>query len=387
MTPKSESAARSAPGVRLAIGSLVTLLAAGCSGLTAPPPEPPTLESQLVARGLRPEEIVRPDRIDDEMRSWLQEILGERRAPSDRLERILDAMQSDWGLALTYDVGATGTAMEVFRSRIYNCLSFSHLFIALAREIGLEAYYMTVDEIQRYEREGDLVVVSSHVTSGFGSGPDRQVLEFAVGPAADYDSAQRISDLMALALHYTNRGAESLRDGDVEDAIGWLETAVRIEPGLAHAWTNLGVARRRSGDLEGAETAYRRAIFIEPRTLSAHHNLAGLLRLRGEDDAAREILAILDEVRHRDPYIYLALGDDSMDQGRLEDAERFYRRALRYARRDPEVRAALGLWALAAGDEERARIWLRRARESDAESERTAELSRALDASTDDGGV
>lgn len=353
------------------------LLTSACTGLTRPP-GPPDLESLLASRGLDPASLVRPDAIDPEIRAWLGGVVGEHTPDGDRLHRILDAMQSADGLALHYEGGHTGTAIEVFRTRAYNCLSFSHLYIALARAAGLEAYYMTVDEIQTYEKEGDLVVVSGHVTSGFGSGADRQVLEFTVGPDADYSTARRIPDVLALALHYTNRGAESLRDGDTAAALDWLETAVRIEPGLADAWTNLGVARRRSGDLAGAERAYRQAIAIEPRTLSAHHNLATLLRLRGETDAAREILAILDRAHHRDPYIYLALGDDALEQGQLDDAERFYRRALRHARGSAEVRAALGMWALASGDREQAGLWLQRAREADAENARAAELSAAL---------
>ena len=133
------------------------------------------------------------------------------------------------------------------------------------------------------------------------------------------------------------------------------------DPDLPDAWLNLGVARRRRGDLAGAEAAYKRAIDADPDYLPAYQNLSGLARLRGDDDTARQLIRLLDRRSNRNPFLLLALGDLSLEEGRLGEARSFYRRARRLQPIDAETSAALGLWAHAAGRERQARRWLARA--------------------------
>ena len=94
--------------------------------------------------------------------------------------------------------------------------------------------------------------------------------------------------------------------------------------------------------------------------------------------AAAKLLRLLDQRRNRNPFIYLALGDDSMEQGHFEDAGRFYRKALYYSDEPAEARAALGMRALAQGDLAAARRWLTRAQRADATEPRVEELRERL---------
>ncbi len=329
-------------------------------------------------RGLDPETVSSPLRLNDEMKAWARQRVS-RAAPAEtRLKILLESLRST-ELDFLYKAGYTGTAEEVFTSGEYNCLSFSMLFVSMARELGLPAVYLDVHQIQSYTKVGDLVVVSGHITAGYGAASSRTVLEFNVGPEINYQAAVPISDLEAMALYYSNRGAELLRDGDAEQAIERLETAIALVPELAQAWINLGVAQRRSGDEAAAEQAYRTAIDLAPNTLPAYQNLSALLRLRGEEDAAGELLELLDRRGNRNPFMFLALGDSSLQEGHLAEAERFYRRALRLARDEAEPNAAMGMWALAAGMPDKARGWLRKASALDAENERTLRLRGRLD--------
>lgn len=359
-------------------------LGTACAGSRPAPIRDSELRELVRRQGIKPDAVVVPTRLTEEMKAWLATKVRPTDKTFDRLRRLLEALQDPNQLDLEYEPGYTGTAEEVFATRKFNCLSFSHLFVAMAREIGIDAYYLRVDRIQRYEKEGDLVVVSGHITAGYGNGPDRQILEFDVGPEVNYRSAVPLTDLQALAMYYSNRGAELMREGDNEEAERWVETAVTLDPDYADGWVNLGVARRRIGNLNGAERAYQTAVELDPGNVSAYHNLATLMRLRGDPHAARQILRLLDRRGTRDPFIFLALGDDSLAEGRLYDAERYYRRALRLSRRHPEVRAAMGLWALAAGDLEQARSWLDQARKLDAENDRVISLAARL-ADTADG--
>lgn len=343
--------------------SLLLVAALAVAGLPAALPAT-QLEDAIAARGLDPAEIVQPTEVDDEMRAWLASRsadLAPGGAPEQRLQALLAALVDPDGFGLRYSGTAMLTAREVFEQRVGNCLSFTHLFVALARELGLDAYYVEVHRTPRLEQSGDLVVVWEHVTAAFGPPGDRLTLEFASAPPVAGSSSRRLSDLTAVAMHYSNRGAELLRTGNLPESVHWLETAVRLDPGWSPAWLNLGVTRRRRGDLAGAEAAYRRAIAAAPDSPQPYFNLAGLLSVRGDRNAAHEMLVLLKREDNRDPFVHLALGDESLAEGRLGEARRFYRRAVRLAPDTAEPRSAIGLWALRRGRRARAERALARA--------------------------
>ncbi len=360
--------------------ALATTICWSCAGRGRGMEREPWLLRTAGEYGLDSESLDLPLRVTEEMRQWLRAKVAPGGTDIERLQRLLEAMESADGLDLRHQFGHTGTAEEVFKTGRYNCLSFSYLFVALAREMGIEAHYLAVDRIQRYEREGDLILVSGHITVGYGVGLNRRILQFNVGPELSYQGAKAVSDRRALALFYANRGAESIRDGRLDAAVEWLEIGTSMDPGEPSGWVNLGVARRRLGDERGAEEAYLLAARAEPEYVPAYTNLAALYRLGGDRDASDRLLEVLGGQGHRNPYIFLALGDSSLERELLEEAEAYYRRALRLAERKAEPMAALGLLALTRGDEHEARRWLERARALREQVPRLLQLEAGLGA-------
>jgi tetratricopeptide (TPR) repeat protein len=364
--------------VVLLLAAILPLAAVGCAtgntGLTAA-----DLDRLAAERGVSPKSVELPFEVSDEMRAWLAAEVDDRGRYPDRLGQLLRALLAPDERAVSYRPGFTGTATEVFEQRLANCLGFTNLFVALARESGVPVYFLAVDEMEDFEREEDLVVVSRHITAGYGPAHELTVLEFQLGPEVDYRSVRKLDDLTAVALYYSNRGAELVRSGEAMEARHALEIATRLDPELPLAWVNLGVARRRTNDLDGAEAAYRQALELDARTPSAYHNLASLLRLRGRDAEADELMAVIPRLGTRNPYSFLTLGDQALARGELDEAHRFYRRALRLYRDDPEPYAALARWAWESGDREAARRWLERAREHGADNERVRELVEEMD--------
>ncbi|MEM7582353.1 MAG: tetratricopeptide repeat protein [Acidobacteriota bacterium] len=359
--------------------SLSALLLVGCSASVSINNED-LVNQGLRQRGLDPNEVVIPYELTDEMRQWAHDAVPELLRPELKLQYLRDALLSGDDMKLEYSWGFTGTAKQVFEQQKANCLAFTNLFIGMAREVGVPVYYLAVERVETFRKEGDLVVVSDHVAVGYGDpGVEMLVLDFSQNQDAAYRRVQPISDLTAFAMFHSNRGAEVLQEGDSSTAVRWLRTSVAIDPELVPAWVNLGVVLRRDGDLEGAEDAYKRALEIDPRMVSAYQNLAALLQIQGRMEEADNFLAMMQKTPNRNPYSYLSLGDISLRNGRLEEARRFYRRAVNLSRDDAEIYAALGQVAVASGDLRTARRMLRRARKIDDANARTVRLAQLID--------
>ncbi len=228
-----------------------------------------------------------PTRSSEEIRAWALGTVPIELPPAQRALRLREAMTERWGLGLQHRDGYTGTASEVFESRVSNCLSFAFLFTTLARELGIATYYVSLDVAPRVRRHDTLRVRSEHVAVGVDRRSQRLVVDFA-GVVLSGEEPRELSDLEVLAMFYANRGAELLLGGREREAIEWLEDAVVMSPHRAASWLNLGVARRRTGDLEGAAAAYERALEIDGDDLSAKENLALLRTLRRSTDRPSE---------------------------------------------------------------------------------------------------
>lgn len=368
------------PGHRLRAAAvlMLLLLGAGCASTGPGTLDKAQIVRELRHRGVDPEGVVIPFELTDEMREWAHRLVPKETPVEKRLDTLLAGIVDPGQLKVEYEARYTGTAEEVFRTRKANCLAFTSLFVGMAREIGIPAFFLDVDDVERFEKEGDLVVVSGHVSAGFGSGQDVKILDFSAAPQTSYRRVHRISDITAVALFHSNRGGELLRSGKHAEALPWLEKAVAIDPELSGAWINYGVALRRGGDLVKAETAYRKALEVDPQAVSAYQNLAALLRHQGKTREAEDLMALSSRLGSRNPFIYLSLGDLSLSHGRVDEARRFYKRALRLYRDSAEPYAAMGIVALAAGDETEAQRWMRKALAIDQENQRVKVLVARL---------
>lgn len=361
----------------LALGVLGVSIA-GCMASASGSLDSVQMARELRNRGLDPADIVVPYEITDEMREWAHRIVPRDTDPEKRLEVLLAGLLDPGKLELQYEARHTATAQEVFKTRRANCLAFTSLFVGMAREVGVPVFYLDVDDVERFEKEGDLVVVSGHVSAGYGVGPEIKILDFSAAPQAAYRRVSRMSDLTAVALFHSNRGGELLRLGKEDEALPWLQRAVAIDPELPGAWINYGVAQRRVGNAREAEAAYRKALEVDPNAVSAYQNLAALLRNQGKKKEAEDLLALSSKLGSRNPFIYLALGDLSLIHGRIDEARRFYKRALRLYRDSAEPYAAMGIAALASGDSGEAARWMRKAVAIDQENQRVKALVARL---------
>lgn len=282
------------------------------------------------ARHLEAGAVPNPIEWTAEMRETALALAGEG-SVRQRLEALQQGLFDPARFPFRYESRGTFTAKEAFALRKGNCLSFTCLFLALARSIGLDARAAIPAFEGRSEREGDLVVVNTHVVAAYSLSDSLALFDFDVTRERRVVGARLIDDLHLAALYLSNIGVDDLRAARYDAAVGRFESAIRLAPPLLAARGNLGVARRRSGDLEGALVAYREALAVDPHDPGILGNLAALYRMQGAEREARAALALAD-VSTASPYFLVVRGDLERARGRFGDALRFYRRAHRMQR-------------------------------------------------------
>lgn len=144
-----------------------------------------------------------------------------------------------------------------------------------------------------------------------------------------------------LATALNNRGARRRKTPRIEDALGDLRRATRLDPAHPQAWYNLALACSAAGDTAGARAAFARHLALLPDDVEAH---LGAARLEADVDPAR-MAAHLDALR--DAVITGAVMDvaDELDRGGHPQTKTFYAAAARLGRdgeRTPSLRAVFG---------------------------------------------
>lgn len=252
-----------------------------------------------------------------------------------RVQAIVDFMTGDDGLALRYREQPTTGIAESYARREVNCVSFTLMFVALARASGIRAHAQASDDVLAAGVLDDMVYRVTHMNAGVEV--DGQVVSVDVGwreVVAERDPG-RIPDARAVALLHNNRAVEALLQGDIAMATVEIESALALDPSNATSWSNAGVVHARDGHPDMAERDYLQALKLRRNHIGALGNLVGLYRARGDDASADAWQARLERARAADPFSQFLLAEQSMASGAYGDAVAHYLRAIRLLPREP----------------------------------------------------
>ena len=202
--------------------------------------------------------------------------MARRADRTTRLRQLINALISRETFGLKYDE-TTRTAAETFAARRGNCLSFCHMFVAMARHVGLLAHYQEVDTPPDWSFRDGAFVLNRHVNVVVDLGRvGERVVDFNMADfRASYDR-RLITDARALAHYDNNMAVERMQAGDTAGALSYLRRAAGHDPGFSPVWTNLGILYGRRDALAHAEAAYLQALKVDGSDLVAMSNLARL---------------------------------------------------------------------------------------------------------------
>ena len=335
----------------------VSFLAACASSIPYPTPPVPPL-SGLPRYDI---ESIDPLEMSHEMKQFVAQYVGRRSADDDRAWRLSWALLDPNVLDFEYDPQVTLTAAEAFRTRRGNCLTFSNMFVAMAREAGLNAWYREVEIDPEWNALDETLLVSLHVNAATIDRGHEYVIDVSRRDARDGERHRRISDQEAEAQFYNNLGANALVAEDLPMAYAYFRKAEQTRPGLDYVWSNLGVVYRRNGQTEDAILAYETALAINERNTVPLNNLYSIYDEEGDIEKAAAIQQRVERNRSRNPYYLHYLAESAFAEHALDEAIDYANRAIRIEDREYRFYYTLAQLQYRTGREARARSNLKKA--------------------------
>ncbi|MDK1289305.1 tetratricopeptide repeat protein [Pseudoalteromonas umbrosa] len=265
--------------------------------------------------------------------------------------------------SLSYMSDANLTASQTYQNLNANCLSLSILAYSLSEFLNLQAEFQKVHVPEYWATSRGYNFLSGHINLKIHEDRVRyytkQVLHTAPRTLTiDFDPNSRrqafkttpISKERVTAMFYNNKGALNMVDGNHDLAFSYFQAAIKLDQNYTSAWANLAILYRIAGEFDTAESFYNQAISLDPNNNTAKGNLAVLYDLTNRNKQAQEIRAALHQYRKNNPYYILTLGNQAMEEGKLNKAIRHYRNALKINSQLHEGHFALAKAYFAKGD-------------------------------------
>ncbi len=314
-------------------GALLLALTA-CSSVTVSPEAgvDPALLSGERAFGAPLELVVEEDSIvamSDEMVVFMDELDVDRLLAAARFRRLFSGLARAGYFNTSYDAEKTFTAADTFEAKAGNCLSYTNMFVALARDAGLRAEYQVVDVPPSWDADSGYLIRYTHinvilkgVTMDKLGGQDITVDFNAVHPDPEYHR-RVVSDRYATSLYHANLSVDYIRRGEAETGFAHLRRAIELEPENPDLWINLGAFYAKRGNYDAAIESYEAALAVDSRSKGAISGLARAYSNLGDEEMAAYYGDRVKRYRAKNAFYHFALAQahyESADYERSLDA-------------------------------------------------------------------
>lgn len=277
---------------------------------------------------------IEPLAIDDRMRAFVATDILKISSQRARVHALIDKLADHGYYTDNYVEGLTQSAIDTFAQKRGNCLSYTHMFIALARAARLNARYELVHAPPTYSASEGVLEHQVHIRVRVIL-PNRLYRERYI--SVDFNrrsikdfAGEVVSDSFARALHLGNNAVEHWRDGREVDAFARIVRAIDIEPRHADHWVNLATFYSRRGQPDAALRINRHALALDRGHLVA---LAAVVQ-NAKGNEYRRAKAFLERRRANNAYYQFALAQRAQELNQFADALKFVDRSLELERRN-----------------------------------------------------
>lgn len=326
---------------------MLILISVGCAGHNQQVPEGNRSIDQDLIRGtsifgkrqsertldeallIAPEDVLS---LTPEMKKFTRKLVKRSQEPMEQARRLVTLLVRKDFFPKGYYTENTLTASAVFNERSGNCLSYTNLFVAMARELGLRANFQLARLPASWSADSGYLVRSRHINVLISDAriptKDWLTVDFnKVASAALYPHTP-VSDSFALSSFYNNLAIDQLYAGDFRATVALLAQAIEMEPNNADAWVNLAAVylrHKKSGD---AQRAFEAALRAEPGNESALAGLARLFEAQGNSERAASYTNEIKSRRDQDPFFQFATAQAAYEQKAYQTSLQHINRAI-----------------------------------------------------------
>lgn len=300
--------------------------------------------------------------ISPEMKQFLDDHIPPGTPRGQRAWRLAVLMTDPYILQFRYNPAITLPPAETFTQRTGNCLSFSLMLVAMAREVGVPASFQEVVLEPDYSSINDTYVNSRHINVVLGRGHEVYLIDVSGQILDDAVRSSRISDNKAAAQYYNNLGVNALLDNNLPTAWVRFSQAISTDPGLAYLWSNLGVVYNRNGQVRDAEWSYQKALAVDNRDNIATNNLFVIYQQEGRFEEAAKLERKVERHRKRNPYYLAHLASEALSSREYQQAINLLQQSISIDDDEYRFHGALAQAHYLAGNHDDARVSLDLAR-------------------------
>lgn len=314
-------------------------LTTGCASKPVVAPVGPVYDADLAAgvplfsERVTANDAVIPEPTDvftlsQEMRDYLDGLLRKGAHPLERARRLVKLLVREEFFPEGYYTETTLTAAQLFKARSGNCLSYTNLFVAMARYAGIDARFQIARIPATWSADNGYLVRSRHINVLVRDGglprKDWLTVDFNQVATSNLYPHRAVADAFALSSFYNNLAIDELYKNNYRASVALINAAIQADPYNSDAWVNLSAVYSRNNRLDAAIAALETARQFEPDNESA---LAGLVRLLnrragpGDIDSAAGYASEMKSRRERNPYFHFALAQAAYDQGNYAQSE------------------------------------------------------------------
>jgi tetratricopeptide (TPR) repeat protein len=296
------------------------LLLAGCASeppSVAPESLPSLFDDAVFAAPTERIDVADIFAVDAEMQDFLDHDVSRRVLVDGHVMALVNALNDKEHRKFTYDSVQTRNAAGVFHQHSGNCLSYTIMAAAFAKQLQIPVQFHSVSYGEVWDRNDSIDFLIGHVnlTMGThkGAAKDRaKVIDFGIFEDTRSEMSEDIGEDIVVAMYMNNRAAEALAKNKLDDAYWWARAAMVNAPAFIGAYNTLGVIYSRHHNLVDAERVLSRALQREPDNALVLANQIQTLANLGRVAESEQLQRRLTQIQPIPPFYFFNRGMAAM---------------------------------------------------------------------------